>query len=193
MSCQMQIFTLSLESWILLLTKITLVFCFADRHLERSVARRPFESCDNGGSETHGWQRPVRGRSRASLVRARCNAYGLDDVIFTRLVASEAEKQICVDPKRVFVTGPSNGGLITHLLACEAADIFAAAVSIAAPLPIDDSDCRPSRPISFVQIHGTNDPLVDYDGGGLVLFIANDPDPLLVSAHDTVASFVVFL
>ena len=60
----------------------------------------------------------------------------------------------------------SNGDF-SHRLACEAADVIAAAAPVAAVLGIEESACNPSRPIPLVEFNGTANPLVSYDGGGL--------------------------
>jgi len=92
---------------------------------------------------------------------------GVDDVGFTRAVIDDLGDRGCIDLSRVYATGMSNGGFLSHRLACEAADVIAAAAPVAAVLGIDDSDCNPSRPISIMQLNGTADPLVSYEGGGL--------------------------
>src|SRR5262249_56315889 len=46
-----------------------------------------------------------------------------------------------------------------------AADIFAAAAPVSAPLNTTASTCRPSRPITVVAFHGLNDRIVPYNGG----------------------------
>jgi polyhydroxybutyrate depolymerase len=59
--------------------------------------------------------------------------------------------------------GLSNGGALSFLLACRAADVFAAT----APVSIGNGTrtCEPVRPISVVMVRGTADDLVSYDGG----------------------------
>ncbi len=54
---------------------------------------------------------------------------------------------------------------MSHRLACDAADVFAAVAPVAYPiayLPI--SKCSPSRPIAVMHSHGTNDGTVPYEG-----------------------------
>jgi polyhydroxybutyrate depolymerase len=67
---------------------------------------------------------------------------------------------------------------MTHRLACEAADLFAAAATFAWPLPI--VPCAPSRPMPILMTHGRQDWFVPYLGG----HIKNDPNfPIIESAH----------
>jgi len=68
----------------------------------------------------------------------------------------------CIDLKRVYATGLSNGGIMSQWLACDAADMFAAVAPVSGPNMID---CKPSRPISVVLYRGLVDPGVLYDGG----------------------------
>jgi polyhydroxybutyrate depolymerase len=88
---------------------------------------------------------------------------GVDDEGFIRAMVAKIEQDACVDPKRVYATGLSNGGAMSHLLACNAADLFAAS----APVSMGNGarPCEPSRPISVVMTRGTQDNLVAFNGG----------------------------
>ncbi|MGZ5966058.1 MAG: alpha/beta hydrolase family esterase [Polyangiales bacterium] len=85
----------------------------------------------------------------------------VDDVGFARDVVAELVRDACVDPSRVYATGFSNGGFMAHRLGCEAADVFAAVASVAGPLGVS---CKPSRPISVMQVHGLIDGIVPFAG-----------------------------
>jgi len=91
------------------------------------------------------------------------SAGNVDDVGFARALVQDVASKMCVDPKRVYATGMSNGGHMAHRLACEAADVFAATASVAGVLSLAAA-CTPSRPISIVQFHGTADSIVSYNG-----------------------------
>jgi polyhydroxybutyrate depolymerase len=90
-------------------------------------------------------------------------AMGVDDVGFVRAVVQTVSDQLCVDPGRVYATGMSNGGYMSHRLACEAADMFAAVAPVAGAMGIPD--CTPERPVPVVAFHGTEDTLVTYEQG----------------------------
>jgi len=64
----------------------------------------------------------------------------------------------------VFVVGHSNGGFMAHRLACEHADQITAIASLAGVPWGDPGRCKPSRPVSVLQIHGTNDETIGYTG-----------------------------
>jgi polyhydroxybutyrate depolymerase len=74
-----------------------------------------------------------------------------------------AERVACIDPSRVYVSGISNGGFMSTVLACRMADRFAAA-ALFAPAVSGFGDCSPARPISVLEVHGTSDPIVPYAG-----------------------------
>ena len=91
---------------------------------------------------------------------------GTDDVAF---IAKLVEKYVAdgvADPKRVYVTGLSNGGAMTMTLACKRADLFAAAASVIMNLTDDAAQaCHPSRAVPMLVMNGTADPLIPYEGG----------------------------
>jgi polyhydroxybutyrate depolymerase len=92
-----------------------------------------------------------------------CGNAGIDDVGFVRAMAAAIATEFCVDPKRIYATGLSNGGAMSHRLGCEAADLIAAV----APASMGGlSNCSPSRPITVVEFRGTQDDTVSYNGGG---------------------------
>lgn len=89
----------------------------------------------------------------------------VDDVGFARAVVADIQSKACVNPKRIYATGMSNGGYLSHRLACEASDLFAAVAPVASVLAIPAAECKPARPISVIHFHGTADTLVAYNGG----------------------------
>ena len=84
-----------------------------------------------------------------------------DDVGFARALVGQITSTACIDEKRIYTMGMSNGGFMSHRLACDAADLFAAVESVAGQMP--DATCQPSRPIPVLQFHGTADATVPYD------------------------------
>jgi polyhydroxybutyrate depolymerase len=89
-------------------------------------------------------------------------ANATDDVGFVGKIIDELESKLCVDAHRIFATGMSNGGFLSHRLACELSTRIAAVAPVAGLLAIPT--CNPARPMSVFQFHGTLDPLVPYDG-----------------------------
>ncbi|MFN2504650.1 MAG: PHB depolymerase family esterase [Acidimicrobiales bacterium] len=90
-------------------------------------------------------------------------ASGPDDVAFlTRLIDDVGSKN-SVDQARVFAVGVSAGGMMAYRLGCEVAERIAGVGSVAGAMILDE--CRPARPVSVIEIHGTTDGLVPYEGG----------------------------
>lgn len=85
-----------------------------------------------------------------------------DDVGFVRAMVAEIERTLCIDATRIYATGMSNGGFLSHRLACEAADLFAAVAPVDGVIGV--ATCTPERPISVIHFHGTEDTLVPYEG-----------------------------
>jgi poly(3-hydroxybutyrate) depolymerase len=88
----------------------------------------------------------------------------IDDVAFIRAVVEEVASELCIDEKRVYATGHSNGGAMTHKLGCEAADLFAGIAPIAG---WTSGSCNPSRPIAVAAVRALGDSTVQYEGGGI--------------------------
>jgi polyhydroxybutyrate depolymerase len=87
----------------------------------------------------------------------------VDDVGFVRAMLTDLQSLVNIDAKRIYATGMSNGGILSHRLACEAADLFAAVAPVAGTLNF--SPCNPSQPISVIEFHGTDDQHILYNGG----------------------------
>jgi poly(3-hydroxybutyrate) depolymerase len=68
--------------------------------------------------------------------------------------------QYCVDSRRIYATGFSNGGYFSHRLACELSDRIAAISAVGGVNGMPT--CNPTRPISVLQTHGTTDGVIDY-------------------------------
>jgi poly(3-hydroxybutyrate) depolymerase len=88
----------------------------------------------------------------------------VDDVGFTKAIIEAVSKAACIDAKRIYATGMSNGAGFVHRLGCEAADVIAAIGAASADLVTDP--CTPVRPISEISIRGLSDTTVAYAGLG---------------------------
>jgi polyhydroxybutyrate depolymerase len=85
----------------------------------------------------------------------------IDDVGFITTMVGEIEAALPIDKSRVYLTGISNGGIMTYALACNSG-IFAAIGPVAATM-LDA--CTAPHPTSVIHIHGTADRFVPYNGG----------------------------
>ncbi|MFF2455054.1 alpha/beta hydrolase family esterase [Isoptericola sp. NPDC058082] len=90
---------------------------------------------------------------------------GVDDSAYLAQVIRTLVATYAVDPDRVAVVGYSNGGFMAYRTACDHADLVSVAVSLAGAMPADDGACRPSRPVTVVQAHGADDPVIRAGGG----------------------------
>jgi polyhydroxybutyrate depolymerase len=90
----------------------------------------------------------------------------VDDVGFVRALIGELSTIINIDPNRVYATGFSNGAILTYRLACELADLIAAAGPVSATQVLQDMQaCQPERPVALIHFHGTDDEANPYNGG----------------------------
>jgi polyhydroxybutyrate depolymerase len=88
----------------------------------------------------------------------------IDDVAYVRALVEEIAGMVCIDPDRVFATGMSNGGFLSHRLACEAGDLVAAIAPVAGVLGVPVENCT-GRAVPVMHFHGTADAIVGYNGG----------------------------
>jgi polyhydroxybutyrate depolymerase len=113
----------------------------------------------------------------------------IDDVGFFTILIENLSQEFNIDPHRIFVTGISNGAMMSYRLACEIPEKIAAIAPVAGALPIDLLSVNISdAPISVCVISGTHDPLVPWEGG-LVGFPRN-PRGIVLSVPESVLFWV---
>jgi polyhydroxybutyrate depolymerase len=110
-----------------------------------------------------------RGSSSARSWNASgCCGYALqnevDEPAFVRAIIADVETILSVDAKRIYATGFSNGALLSYRLACEMSDTFAAVAPAGGVLMYEP--CAPQQPVSLMHVHGMQDSVVPFDGGG---------------------------
>ncbi len=93
---------------------------------------------------------------------------GHDDVAFIKNLIYETAKRYPIDLKRVYLFGHSNGGFMSHKIACEAGGLIKGIASWAGSSPSTMKSCK--SPVSVLQIHGTSDKTILYEGGDIVGF-----------------------
>ena len=84
-----------------------------------------------------------------------------DDVKFLGKLIDDVERVATIDPKRIYACGMSNGGMMCYRLAAELSNRIAAIAPVAGTMPA--VDVKPSRPVSVIHFHGTEDPLVPFE------------------------------
>jgi polyhydroxybutyrate depolymerase len=86
-----------------------------------------------------------------------------DDVGFIRALIQSLQSQLSLDPKRIFVTGLSNGGFMAHRVAVQLSDLVAAVGvvegTVVSPGNVSDVPA-PVAPISVLILHGDQDAVV---------------------------------
>lgn len=89
----------------------------------------------------------------------------VDDVDFTRAMIESLAATYNIDQTRVYSTGMSNGGFMSFKLACELSDYIAAIGSVTGSMTLGSpNNCTPTHPVPVMQIHGTADATVNYNG-----------------------------
>lgn len=92
---------------------------------------------------------------------------GVSDVDYLAGVITAVRSSLAVDAKQVDLIGHSNGGFMSYGMACAHPELIAAIVSLAGATFADPADCRPNAPVAILQIQGTADDVVAFDGGTL--------------------------
>jgi polyhydroxybutyrate depolymerase len=69
-----------------------------------------------------------------------------------------------VDIESIHVVGHSNGGFMSYRMACDHSDLVSSIASLAGATFANTGSCTPSEPVHTLQIHGTNDDVIRFDG-----------------------------
>jgi polyhydroxybutyrate depolymerase len=85
------------------------------------------------------------------------------DMHFVSDLLDEVEMQLCIDRRRVYVAGYSNGAFLASAMVCLFADRIAAVAAVAGVR--DVPGCDPDRPVPVVAFHGDADEFVGFEGG----------------------------
>jgi polyhydroxybutyrate depolymerase len=97
------------------------------------------------------WRGPLSGKA------------GQPDRDFFEQLLPFLQRQISIDPDRIYATGMSNGGTMTYRLACDMSGTFAAIAPVSGGW-VGHPLCEPEEPISVLVIHGTEDQVIPYEG-----------------------------
>jgi len=129
-----------------------------------------------------------------------CCGYALendiDDVGFIRALIEYLQETYAINRNMIYVTGISNGGMMSYRLGAELSDIVAAIAPVAGSIGGQATEedtiwCipEPEYPLSVIIFHGKNDSRIPYDGG---MPTANDTRGAFsyLSVNDSVSFFV---
>ena len=105
---------------------------------------------------------------------AGISSLGADDIGFISRLIDSLKLQYNINLNRVYSTGMSNGGFMSNTLACELSNRITAIASVTGSMfntqyGTAGSLCNPTRPVPYMQVHGTNDPTVPYAGSSTML------------------------
>ena len=96
--------------------------------------------------------------------------FDTDDVSFISELIDRLKEKYAVDPNKVYVTGFSNGAMMSYLLGAELSDKIAAIAPVAGSIGSMtygfERIPEPSESVSVVVFHGTADTSVLYEGDG---------------------------
>lgn len=96
----------------------------------------------------------------------------VNDVAFISALIDSLSAQYNIDPNSVYSCGMSNGGYMSHTLACDLSSRIAAIASVTGSMSTyQHMICNPGRPVPVMQISGTADATVYYNGGAGYLHI----------------------
>lgn len=89
----------------------------------------------------------------------------VDDVGFTSALIDSLSAEYSIIQERIYSTGMSNGGFMSYHLACNLSDRIAAIASVTGSMSsLTYNNCNPQRPVPVLEIHGTQDDVVPYNG-----------------------------
>lgn len=113
----------------------------------------------------------------------------IDDVGFISALIDKLIEDYKGNPSRIYITGLSNGGMMTLRLGCELGNKLTAIAPVIANIPKNIySDCKPVSSLPILLMNGTKDPLVPWDGGFVKAF--NKEMGEVVSTEKTVQFWV---
>jgi len=88
-----------------------------------------------------------------------------DDIGFTQAMISTIAMDYNIDRQRIYACGMSNGGFFSYRLACELSNTFAAVASVTGSFTDEMlANCSPTRNVPVMEVHGTDDLIVPYNG-----------------------------
>lgn len=95
---------------------------------------------------------------------------GVDDSGYLAALIDAVKAELNVDESRTYLIGHSNGGFMSYRMACDHPETIAAIASLAGATWEDPGRCDPGQAVHTLQIHGTDDETILFDGGCLFPF-----------------------
>lgn len=140
---------------------------------------------NNTSQEAYGDFRPIADTANFIIVHPNgtldgsgnlyWNSFGwslVDDVGFLSALIDTVSAAYTIDENSIYSTGMSNGGFMSYDLACSLSSRIAAIASVTGSMtPGHKNSCVPLRPVPVMQIHGTADATVPYNGSATMVHI----------------------
>jgi polyhydroxybutyrate depolymerase len=104
---------------------------------------------------------------RGKVFNRRKDISKVDDVGFVSRMLDQFVASGQADPRRIYITGVSNGGMMTHRLGIELSEKLAAIAPVIANIPTKIATRRPAQPLSVLVMNGTEDSIIPWAGGDL--------------------------
>jgi polyhydroxybutyrate depolymerase len=87
----------------------------------------------------------------------------VDDMAFLDAVIADATARFRLNPRRIYITGMSNGSIMAETYAARRPDRIRAVAGVTGTM--DTGRIKPAGPVPLLHIHGTADSMVPYAGG----------------------------
>jgi len=91
----------------------------------------------------------------------------VNDIAYLNQLTKYLKVKYHIDENKIFILGHSNGGFMALTMACQNNNLYAGVISIAGAGNINPKLCKPRTLTSILQIHGTNDEVINFQGGNL--------------------------
>lgn len=121
-----------------------------------------------------------------------------DDKGFIETLVHYFQTNFNTNPQKQYLCGFSNGGFMSHKMACESSICFAAIATVSGNMSDTTyANCNPQYSLAVLHIHGTSDAIVPYNGGSATgvsvdqtmqkwsTFLSCSPSPTSVSMPNT--------
>ena len=109
------------------------------------------------------------GRRFWNATDACCDFFSaVADDVYLLSILKEMESSYSIDAKRIYFVGHSNGGFMSYRMACKYPDRIAAIASLAGASYFKATDCGAKSSVSVLQVHGTKDETILYEGGQIL-------------------------
>ena len=90
----------------------------------------------------------------------------IDDNAYIMGIIERMKEEYNINSSQVYLVGHSNGGFMSYQLAYNNSESIAAIVSLAGASHADER-AAPEHPVHVLQIHGTNDSTIRYEGNDI--------------------------